>query len=185
MQLLSPPPRDLLGRPVVLVRLSNVQGTAAEIKQYIISRFEHLRLALFDHNCSLPESEDPILQYIFIVDIANAGGMNVATEVVPWLVSNISPNYHGITSSIYIVNYSMFYSGIWNLAKRIISQYILDKISFVTNADLLKVLPSESLPKEYGGTLKLDGDEDTEKSSSEESEVGETVGTSDPNAEID
>jgi hypothetical protein len=76
MQCLSPPSHDLLGRPVVLIKLSNVQGTAADIKQHILSRFERLRLSLVSLNAE-SNSEDPILQYIVIVDLANAGGMSL------------------------------------------------------------------------------------------------------------
>lgn len=73
---LCPPAQDHLGRPIVLVKLSNVQGTAQELKQYFLSHAERLRLALIDFN-EESGSDDPVLQYTFIVDIANAGGMNV------------------------------------------------------------------------------------------------------------
>jgi hypothetical protein len=77
IQCLTPPARDRLGRPVALVKLSNVQGTPAEMKQYILSRFERLRLALVSLNEQNPE--DTVLQYVFIVDIANASGMSVVS----------------------------------------------------------------------------------------------------------
>jgi len=165
MRCLSPPAKDHLGRPVVLVKLSNVQGTAEELKRYVIIRFEELRVKIKALNDESDNGE-PILQYALIIDIANAGGMTLASDLGPWLVKNIPPNYHGITGSIYFVNYSMFYSGIWALAKRIVPQYILDKISFVTPSELLDLIPSESVPEDYGGTLKLN---EMEKSSAPES----------------
>jgi len=81
IQCLTPPAFDRLGRPVVLVRLSNVQGSAAEIKQYILKSFESLRLQLME----LSESSDtgnPMLQCVFVVDIANAGGVNVVRFIL-------------------------------------------------------------------------------------------------------
>lgn len=140
------------------MKLSNVQGTAEELKRYVISRFEGLRLKIKAVNDE-KDSEEPVLQYALIIDIANAGGISLAPELGPWLVKNIPPNYHGITGSIYFVNYSMFYSGIWALVKRIVPQYILDKISFVSPPELLDLIPSDSVPEEYGGTLKLRSDE--------------------------
>lgn len=78
IQCLPPTARDHLGRPLVLVKLSNVQGTAAEIKQHVLSNFERLRLHLFSLNDE-SQFEEPLLQCVFIVDVANAGGMNVVS----------------------------------------------------------------------------------------------------------
>lgn len=65
------------------------------------------------------EDEEPILQYALIMDIANAGGLGLvsllsfyalplscplltllkASELGPWLVKSVPPNFHGITGS--------------------------------------------------------------------------------------
>jgi len=55
--------------------------------------------------------------------------------------------FPAMTGTVYVVNYSWYFTPMWELAKRTLPQRALRIVSFVTEAELQSCVPEEFLPK--------------------------------------
>lgn len=61
-----------------------------------------------------------------------------------------------MVGAIFILNYGWMYSGMWQLAKRILPQPTLDRIMFPSQKDLLKFFHPGNLLAQHGGELQYE-----------------------------
>ncbi|KAG8900380.1 hypothetical protein FRB99_006103 [Tulasnella sp. 403] len=95
-----------------------------------------------------------ITQFVLMVDVRGAGMVpSFGSEMASWVLNDLAPNYPGLCSAVYVVNYSWTYNALWQVIKRVLPEKVLSRISFPSNAELLKHFPPESLLKEYGGLI--------------------------------
>ena len=76
-------------------------------------------------------------------------------------MSAVDANYYPeMMGKLFIVNAPTVFSAVWAVAKKFLDKRTVGKISIISRkanmaTELLKHIPAESLPKEYGGTLDL------------------------------
>ncbi|KAG8895327.1 hypothetical protein FRC01_012441, partial [Tulasnella sp. 417] len=95
-----------------------------------------------------------MLQFVLMVDVQGAGMLpNLGGDVSRWVTEELAPNYPGLCSAVFVVNYSWTYGALWTVIKRVLPQKILARISFPSGAELLEQFPPEFLLEEHGGTI--------------------------------
>ncbi|KAF5351795.1 hypothetical protein D9756_007633 [Leucocoprinus leucothites] len=182
--------RDPFGRPVLVVEVPPVNESPDIVKPYIIQAFEQLRLHLKSLSGAQGLEEEPILQYIILLDLAKLSLQSLAITLHPVTGPFLTP-YH-IECRCYDLDYSrsrpaiprhacwsfhnqLFMGPLW----RILPESAISRIFFPTKADLLAAMTADALPKDYGGDLPFLTDLDdplrpgrTRSNSSSESVVG-------------
>lgn len=97
-----------------------------------------------------------------IMDLKGVGIMK-ATEVYGYLreASNMSQNYYPERlGKLYVINAPWGFSGVWNVVKGWLDPVTVAKINILGGgyqSELLKQIPAENLPKQYGGTCECAG----------------------------
>ncbi|KAG8943473.1 hypothetical protein FRC00_011125, partial [Tulasnella sp. 408] len=95
-----------------------------------------------------------MLQFVLMVDVQGAGMLpNLGADVSRWVTEELAPNYPGLCSAVFVVNYSWTYGALWAVVKRVLPQKILSRISFPSGAELSEQFPPEFLLEEHGGTI--------------------------------
>ena len=82
--------RDPFNRPIVVVKLSSLFQTAEDARTTLIYYMEMLRLNLEGINEASSDDEQPVLQYVAMVDI---GGLSVQSVVGRYHVNHILRSY--------------------------------------------------------------------------------------------
>ncbi|KAG8948469.1 hypothetical protein FRC04_009677 [Tulasnella sp. 424] len=95
-----------------------------------------------------------MLQFVLMVDVQGAGMLpNLGADISRWVTEEVAPNYPGLCSAVFVVNYSWTYGALWAVIKRVLPQKVLSRISFPSGAELLQQFPPEFLLEEHGGTI--------------------------------
>lgn len=68
--------RDIVGRPILILRLEHLDGPLDTLKEYFSCMTEALRAALAVINSQQARSEDPVLQYSLLIDMKNVATRN-------------------------------------------------------------------------------------------------------------
>jgi hypothetical protein len=97
LHILPSPASDILGRPIVVLRLAKLATLQPDPREHILRSVEGLRLNLHNINSSASSfsestSDDPVLQYVLLVDMVDASMSNFVRPVPnPVLISEYSP----------------------------------------------------------------------------------------------
>ncbi|KAG9024470.1 hypothetical protein FRB95_011452 [Tulasnella sp. JGI-2019a] len=135
-----------------------------ELRNIMLSAYELSRMYLRDLDGLLqarqgPVAEDDpnrlrIVQFVLMVDVDRAGMLpNLGTDLASWLTKEVAPNYPGVCSAVYVVNYSWAYSAMWAVVKRVLPEKVLSRILFPSTSELLQHFSPECILKEHGGCL--------------------------------
>lgn len=151
---LAPPTSDTFGRPVLILRLASLNDSSDSTKGYLIYVIETLRGHLQDINSEMRTGEKRlILQYTLIVDMQDVSMRNINLDLLKWYIREIVPRFPGMLAAVFVINFSWTHASLWNLVKRILPEPALSKVLFPTMKGLHDVVPTSSLPQEYGGQL--------------------------------
>lgn len=140
---------DIWGRPILLLRLGELDDASPRSKSAIISAHEEMRRRL-----CFRKRDNPSLQFVMIVDVNQASMRSTAVALIPWFIKEVAPHYPGICGAAYIVNYSWAY-GMYNIVKRLLPANALARLHFPTQTQLHECFKEEHLPHEYGGSLRI------------------------------
>ncbi|KAF9236354.1 CRAL-TRIO domain-containing protein [Melanogaster broomeanus] len=151
---LPPPIADPLGRPMVFVKISSLQGLEMSVRVALLQEVERLRVHLeyikgpHDNNERFP------LQYVVLVDLEGVSIPNFKNlELFSWLLTDVIPRYPGMLAAVFLLNYSWMHSGVWSIAKRVLPSSALSRVFFPSRDQLLDYCSAATLPAEYGGSL--------------------------------
>ncbi|KAF7783025.1 hypothetical protein Agabi119p4_2401 [Agaricus bisporus var. burnettii] len=147
--------RDPFGRPVLVIELDSVHESPEVVKSYILQIFELLRLHLKSISGRGAPEEEPVLQYIVLLDLAKLSLQAVNVDVLTWAVREVVPRFPGMLAGVLVTNYSWAYSGLWSIVRHILPKSAPSRIFFPTQADLLFTMTPAAVPKNYGGALPL------------------------------
>ncbi|KAF9452764.1 hypothetical protein P691DRAFT_696412 [Macrolepiota fuliginosa MF-IS2] len=145
--------RDPFGRPILIVEVVPVNESPEVVKPYIIQAFELLRLHLKSLSGAGAPEEEPVLQYIILLDLAKLSIQSLNIDVMTWTIREVIPRFPGMLAGVFMTNYSWAHSGAWSVVKRILPKTALARVFFPTQEDLLTVMTPAALPKDYGGIL--------------------------------
>ncbi|GAA94558.1 uncharacterized protein L969DRAFT_47773 [Mixia osmundae IAM 14324] len=160
---------DRSGRPCGILNLQHVSrppdGSLDSLKEFIAFGWEIARRWLADlSRISLASSTEdeadgrPIIQLVVIVDLAGAGMSNLEVELLPYFIDLLKKHFPGMVSAIFVVNYGWMYSGMWQVAKRVLPQPALDRILFPSSDELADFFEPDHLLTQHGGTVRYDYD---------------------------
>jgi hypothetical protein len=97
LHILPPPASDILRRPILVLRLAKLATLQPDPREHILRLVEGLRLNLHNINSSASSfsestSDDPVLQYILLIDMVDASMSNFVRIVPnPVLISEYTP----------------------------------------------------------------------------------------------
>lgn len=98
LHILPPPACDILGRPILILRLAKLATLQRDPREHLLCLVEGLRFNLHDINSSSSSSSEgpthsPVLQYILLVDMEDVSMRNfVRLAPNPHLISEFSPS---------------------------------------------------------------------------------------------
>ncbi|KAJ3564427.1 hypothetical protein NP233_g8305 [Leucocoprinus birnbaumii] len=142
--------RDPFGRPILVVEVVPVSESPEVVKPYIIQTFERLRLHLKRLVGGQGAEEEPALQYIILLDLANLSLQSMNLDVMTWTIREVIPRYPGMLAGVFILNYSWAHSSLWGIVKRILPESAISRIFFPSTADLLTAMTAQAIPKGEG-----------------------------------
>ncbi|KAF8629903.1 hypothetical protein AX15_003255 [Amanita polypyramis BW_CC] len=142
---------DPFDRPIIVVKMTAFNQASDTIKPWILQAFELLRINLKRLNGNA--RENPVLQYIVLLDLEGLLLQNLNIELVVWTLREIIPRFPGMLAGVFILNYSWTHSSFWNIFKRLLPPTALSRVFFPTHQELLQYFTPSALPEEYGGTL--------------------------------
>ncbi|EGG07614.1 uncharacterized protein MELLADRAFT_85463 [Melampsora larici-populina 98AG31] len=166
--------KDKWNRPCGVLNLKHVSrtedGTLDGLKEFIAWSWELGRRYMQDSNSDslntlLSQSDNlnpnsdtesvPIqLQMVIIVDLKDASLNNLELELLPYFMDLLKNNFPGMVGAIFVLNYGWMYSGMWQVAKRVLPQSTLDRIMFPNQKELLKFFNPSNLLTQHGGKLE-------------------------------
>lgn len=95
LHVLPPPATDILRRPILILRLADLDNFQKDPREHILRTVEGLRINLHSINPSSPPESPipgPVLQYILLVDMESASLRNFVRLVrQPVLISEYIP----------------------------------------------------------------------------------------------
>ncbi|PIL36055.1 hypothetical protein GSI_01715 [Ganoderma sinense ZZ0214-1] len=149
--------QDPFGRPIVVVKLSQLLGSRQDVRPALVQYMELLRLNLEAVNrerVTLDDHEQPILQYIALIDIDGISMQSVQSlDLITWFLYELVPRFPGMLAAVCILNYSWAHSGVWNIIKRVLPRAALSRVFFPSQDELLELLSASAIPHDYGGSL--------------------------------
>ncbi|KAI0305378.1 CRAL-TRIO domain-containing protein [Multifurca ochricompacta] len=147
---------DILGRPVLILRLANLAALQRDPREHVLHSVEGLRLNLHHINSPSPSSarqDKPVLQYVLLVDMENASLSNFNLDLLTWYTHEVAPRYPGLFGTVFIINFSWTQSGIWSVIKLALPESVHHKIFFPSRDTLHDCISPSNLPHEFGGYL--------------------------------
>ncbi|KAH9929563.1 CRAL/TRIO domain-containing protein [Epithele typhae] len=159
MQCLPLDSLDPFGRPIVVIKLTTMLESSADVRTALIQYIETLRRNLVAMNlekhksCGKEGDVRPILQYVALVDIGGISVQSVSVELLTWFVYELIPRFPGMLAALLILNYSWAHAGLWSIVKRVLPKSALARIFFPTEKELLEYLSPAVIPQDYGGNL--------------------------------
>ncbi|KAJ7782344.1 CRAL-TRIO domain-containing protein [Mycena maculata] len=150
---LPPPATDPFGRPILVVKVVSFNDSSDAYKPLIIRGLESLRLHLKRLNENSPQSPNPTLQYVLLLDLKNLSTQSLNIDLVTWTLREVIPQFPGLLAAAFMINYSWAHAGIWSIAKRVLPARALSRVFFPTQEELTAYFSPSMLPKDYGGTL--------------------------------
>ncbi|KAI0256355.1 CRAL-TRIO domain-containing protein [Lactifluus subvellereus] len=156
LHILPPLASDILGRPVLVLKLADLDTLQRDPREHILRSVEGLRLNLHNINSSSSSecpNDDPVLQYILLVDMENASMRNFNLDLLTWYTHQVAPRYPGMFGTVFIINFSWTQSGIWSVIKLALPESVHNRIFFPSRETLHDCIRPTSLPQEYGGHL--------------------------------
>ncbi|KAI1795508.1 CRAL/TRIO domain-containing protein [Ganoderma leucocontextum] len=149
--------QDPFGRPIVVVKLSQLLGSPQDVRPALVQYMELLRLNLEAVNGkreAVDDHERPILQYIALIDIDGFSMQSVqSVDLITWFLYELVPRFPGMLAAVCILNYSWAHSGVWNIIKRVLPRAALSRVFFPSRDELLELLSETAIPHDYGGSL--------------------------------
>ena len=158
--------RDRLGRPVYVFRLSSLAAHSKELLKAPEQRRYQRIIALTEFLCRfvLPlcaelRTEDNSVDCVTtIIDLQGVSLMSLwgLKGHLQQSISLTSDNYPETINTICVVNSPSFFPTIWSWVKGMFDEGTRNKVHVFGSspgAELKEVIPSESLPKVYGGEL--------------------------------
>ncbi|CDO69175.1 hypothetical protein BN946_scf185042.g77 [Trametes cinnabarina] len=150
--------RDPFGRPIIVVKLSQLFNASGDVREALVYHLEQLRINLRTLNeRSNPGPSDgervPILQYVALFDIGDVSVQNIDMDLITWFIFELIPRFPGMLAAVFVLNYSWAHSGVWSIVKRVLPKSALSRIFFPSREELLQYIPRSALPQDYGGAL--------------------------------
>ncbi|KAL6931904.1 hypothetical protein ACO0OL_003372 [Hanseniaspora opuntiae] len=146
--------RDLLGRPIVLVRpkLHHAKDQTEEaLERYAILIIESTRLYLREKNS--------IDQAMIIFDLTDFKTSNMDYAPVKFLIKCFEAHYPECLGKLLVHKAPWIFTPIWNIIKNWLDPVVADKISFSKNLkDLEKYISKDQIPQYLGGQSTFDLD---------------------------
>lgn len=96
--------------------------------------------------------------WIVIVDFQDAGMLSVPKDMMEHIICSFQNNYRGRLARMFILNTSIMVQALWMIAKGFLDPVTQTKISLTSSStctELLDLVHSDQLAKDYGGTAKL------------------------------
>ena len=160
--------RDKQGRPIYVERTGVVdaESLAAVVGLDNLVKY-HVSVLEGEHQVELLRASEaegrPVLDVLSIVDLAGMSSsiLNKHTKAYFKAMSSIDQNrYPETLGKLFVVNAPTVFAAVWKVAKKFLDKRTVDKISILpkgaaAQAELLKHIPAESLPIEYGGSLDM------------------------------
>jgi len=155
---------DVLGRPVGIFRVRNMirengeAGTKA-IRDLIAFQLEIARKYLWALTMEKweefgMEGNKAITRFVVVVDLEGAGMSNVAANLIPYFIGLLRYHFPLSIAAVYILNYSYWHLGIWQVAKQTLPESALRRLKFTSTEEIQSFITAPNLPKEYGGTME-------------------------------
>ncbi|OLL25150.1 CRAL-TRIO domain-containing protein [Neolecta irregularis DAH-3] len=155
---------DIHGRPVGVLRVRNMirengdAGTKA-IKDLIAFQLEIARKymwALTSENWEEfgMEASKAITRFVVVVDLEGAGMSNVAANLIPYFIGLLRYHFPLSIASVYVLNYSCWHLGIWQVAKQTLPESALKRLKFLSKEEIQSFITASNLPQEFGGTME-------------------------------
>lgn len=144
---------DRLGRPVVVMKIANVDKK--------IMNDIHINRLYFLYQMKIARARFPpnVDQLINIIDFKDAGLSNLAFSMFKELNPELSKVFPQSTVKNILVHPNWILTMGWKLAKNILSENQQKKVHFIEDANLPHALEEEidiqNIPKEYGGEYEL------------------------------
>lgn len=148
--------RDRLGRPCLYVRLQHVERLPEglrELKAAIIACFDIMRRYLQYINHRTRRCQ-PVLQWVTIIDLSEAGLSNMELEMLPFLIDLLKSHYPGMVGAVYVLRFSWFHAGLWRMIRPVLPPKLLERLFFVDTPELLAHM-NHAVPQTLGGTLPV------------------------------
>ncbi|KAL0956819.1 hypothetical protein HGRIS_002930 [Hohenbuehelia grisea] len=145
--------RDPFGRPILLLKCTTFEAISEQSKPIIAQSIERLRAYLHALPTRDANPQEPVLQFVVLLDLAGLSMQNINIELITWTLREVIPRFPGMLAAVFMINYSWAHSGIWTIVKRILPAAALSRVFFPTQQELLKYFTPSSLPEDYGGNL--------------------------------
>lgn len=158
LHVLPPSATDFLGRPILILRLTDLSNLQKDPREHILHTIEGLRINLHSINPSSPPESPipgPVLQYILLVDMESASLRNFNLDLLTWYIHEVAPRYPGMFGTVFVINFSWTQSGIWTIIRLALPESVQYRIFFPTKETLHECIRPSSLPQDYGGLLPL------------------------------
>ncbi|KAI0001252.1 CRAL-TRIO domain-containing protein [Russula compacta] len=154
LHILPPPACDILGRPILILRLAKLATLQRDPREHILCLVEGLRFYLHDINSSSESpTHGPVLQYILLVDMEDVSMRNFNLDLLTWYTHQVAPRYPGLFGTVFVINFSWTQSGIWSIIRLALPESVHYRIFFPSREALHECISPSSIPKEYGGHL--------------------------------
>ncbi|CAG8550252.1 2735_t:CDS:2 [Ambispora gerdemannii] len=148
---------DKFGRPYAD---EDLPPTAEETKRYFIFCAEVARKLMWD--MTKQAKEFPVLQYSVLLDLKGAGVSNLNIELGQFMMDIARHHYPSSIAVTYVLNYGWMYSGVWQIAKRVLPGESLGRIIFLSKyQELYQYIDKENVLIEHGGDDEYVYDLDT------------------------
>jgi len=156
LRCLPPTAHDPFGRPIVLMRLAELNEDSEALKPIIIRNMELFRLHLERLNAQSREDIEfrPILQYVALLDIKCTSFSSMHNvDVLSWYINELLPRFPGMLAAVFVLNYSWAHNGLWSIAKRTLPTSALCRVFFPKQSELLDFFSPSMIPRDYGGNM--------------------------------
>jgi len=156
--LISVPFEDRLGRPVVVVKVRNLDPRMAP-KSFL--RFYRAILDVVVAHCLHKRKKkicptNPMEQYLLLIDMEGAGWSNFSKQLLQIMTGESNSNYPDRLSQVYVLGCNATVLAIWQVAQPIMHERTRRKVQLVSSADVKKIMCElvdlELLPPRLGGT---------------------------------
>lgn len=155
-KLLPPHCRDPFGRPILVFNLAAFFELASrsldDTKDLILWLDDNLRRYLQKISKG-SDQEVPTLQFVAIANVQGVTVSSLATDLVTWYYQDVQPHYPGMMGAVFIQGHSWVHSRMWNILKRILPTSAQNKVSFLSQEELVDYFGTNVLPKDFGGSL--------------------------------
>ncbi|CEJ01605.1 hypothetical protein RMCBS344292_15628 [Rhizopus microsporus] len=149
---------DKYHRPILIIHLSQLPtlpSSSTDLVEYlsplIIFVLETARKLVWDLCKQRIEVNDvSILETVVLIDFKNASSLPMDITLFKPLISLLR-RYPGIIGTVYLLNFSWVYQGLWQMCKLVLSEEAKLKVNFPKLHELQELIEPKDILKVFGG----------------------------------